>query len=272
MSARILIIEDNPANMELMAYLLQAFGHAVQQAYNGEEGLQQARQTMPDLIICDIHLPRMDGYGVLQQLKSEATLRQIPVVAVTALAMVGDREKLLDAGFDGYIGKPIEPEAFIGQVEKFVRANLRSSPHPSEPAAEPRSLAATARKTQGRVLVVDDILANRELIRSTLEPFGYEVVLADSVKRGMAHARESYFDLILCDMNMPDRDGLDFIRELKADAQLQAVPFVFISASVLEAESRRGLQLGAIRYIQRPVEPQALLDAVEECLRQAGDH
>ena len=136
MSARILIIEDNPANMELMAYLIQAFGHSVFQAYNGEEGLEVARRELPDLVICDVHLPKMDGYGVLQQLKSEVALRHIFVIAVTALAMVGDREKLLAAGFDGYLGKPIEPETFVFQIEKFLAVDLHSSFNPAEPGTD----------------------------------------------------------------------------------------------------------------------------------------
>jgi len=127
MSARILIIEDHPANMELMAYLFNAFGHVPLSAFDGEAGIEAAQREMPDLIVCDINLPKMDGYDVVRNLKDNPALRQIPVIAVTALAMVGDREKLLDAGFDGYVGKPIEPEIFVTQIEKFISPELRSS-------------------------------------------------------------------------------------------------------------------------------------------------
>lgn len=127
MAARILIIEDNPTNMELMVYLLKAFGHTPLSAYDGEEGINLARQEMPDLIVCDIHLPRMDGYCVVQCLKIDPVLRPIPVIAVTALAMVGDREKLLASGFDDYIGKPIEPEKFVKQIEKFLSTNAETN-------------------------------------------------------------------------------------------------------------------------------------------------
>lgn len=124
--ARILVIEDNPANMELMAYLLKAYGHEFLCATDGEAGLDTARQELPDVIICDVHLPRMDGYGVVNILKHSPELRAIPAIAVAALAMVGDREKLLEAGFDGYISKPIDPETFIDEIEKFVpQANRR---------------------------------------------------------------------------------------------------------------------------------------------------
>ena len=127
MSARILIIEDHPANMELMAYLFNAFGHVPLSAFDGEAGIEAAQREMPDLIVCDINLPKMDGYDVVRNLKENPALCQIPVIAVTALAMVGDREKLLDAGFDGYVGKPIEPEIFVTQIDKFISPALRSS-------------------------------------------------------------------------------------------------------------------------------------------------
>jgi CheY-like chemotaxis protein len=121
-AARILIIEDNAINMELMVYLLGAFGHQPLSARSGAEGLALARSERPDLILCDLHLPGLDGRGVLAQLKGEAALRAIPVLAVTAQAMPGDREHLLAAGFDGYIGKPIEPETFVGQLEQYLNA------------------------------------------------------------------------------------------------------------------------------------------------------
>jgi len=120
MPGRILVIEDNPQNLELMSYLLRAFGHVVVTAIDGAEGLDLAGREMFDVIICDVHLPKFDGYEVVRRLKKDPVLRWIPVVAVTALAMVGDRDKVLAAGFDGYIDKPIAPELFVKQVEAFM--------------------------------------------------------------------------------------------------------------------------------------------------------
>src|SRR4051812_2065122 len=110
MSARILIIEDKQANLDLMTYLLEAFGHSVKTAMDGEEGLAALRREAPDVVVCDINLPRIDGYEVARQIRADPALRPLPLIAVTALAMVGDREKVLAAGFDGYIAKPIAPE------------------------------------------------------------------------------------------------------------------------------------------------------------------
>src|SRR5438093_2638873 len=127
MSTRILIIEDNPANLELMTYLLKSFGHVPLTAQDGEEGLATARREKPELIVCDIQLPGLDGLGVARAIKAEAALRAVPLVAVTAFAMVGDREKVLASGFDGYISKPIDPETFVSHVAAFLRPDQRST-------------------------------------------------------------------------------------------------------------------------------------------------
>lgn len=271
MSARILIIEDNPANMELMTYLLQAFGHTVLPVYNGEEGVETARRELPDLIICDVHLPRMDGYGVLEQLKlnSGDALRRIPVIAVTALAMVGDRQKLLAAGFDGYLGKPIEPELFVSQVEKYLDLALHSTISIAEPDGVPEASSAPQPGRNARILVVDDLLANREFICCALESSGFQVVLASSAKNGLKRLHEAAFDLILCDLRMPDEDGLVFIAQVKAEPSLQAVPFVFISAALGENTIQQCLQMGAVHFLQQPIEAHVLIREIEDCLRMA---
>ena len=124
--AKVLLIEDNSDNLELMMYLLRAFGHEPLSASDGESGIATARSERPQLILCDVHLPGADGYAVARELKRDTDLRDIPVIAVTALAMVGDREKVLAGGFDGYLSKPIDPEHFVGQIDQFLGAEERS--------------------------------------------------------------------------------------------------------------------------------------------------
>jgi len=125
--ARVLIIEDNPANMLLMVYLLKTFRHTPLEATHGEAGLELAQSTLPEIILCDLQMPGIDGYEIARRLKADTELKSIPLVAVTAYAMVGDRENALAAGFDGYIAKPINPETFVGEVEKFLRSGPDSA-------------------------------------------------------------------------------------------------------------------------------------------------
>jgi CheY-like chemotaxis protein len=122
MSARILVIDDDQASRELITYLLQAFGYTLVCASDGEEGLEAIGREAPDLVICDVHLPKIDGYEIARQLKGHPTWRTIPLVAVTASAMAHDHRKARAAGFDGYLTKPIDPETFVQQIEAFLAA------------------------------------------------------------------------------------------------------------------------------------------------------
>jgi two-component system cell cycle response regulator len=123
--ARFLIIEDNAANLELLRYLLQHAGHAVQGATTGPDGVAAAAAQTPDLVICDLQLPGFDGYAVLRALRALAASAKVPIIAVTAFSMPDDRRNVMLAGFDGYLSKPIEPESFVRVMESFLPAALR---------------------------------------------------------------------------------------------------------------------------------------------------
>lgn len=122
MTARILLIEDNPQNRYLTTFLLEQRGHEVVPAETGPQGLALAAEVRPHLILLDIQLPGMDGHAVARALKADPDLAHIPIVAVTSYAMVGDREKCLAAGAEGYIEKPINPDTFVAEVERFLGA------------------------------------------------------------------------------------------------------------------------------------------------------
>ncbi len=123
MSKHILYIEDNEQNMYLVTFLLEKHGYSVSPATDGQEGIDKAAAEKPDLILLDIQLPKMDGYTVARNLRSNAELAVTPIVAVTSYAMAGDREKALAAGCNGYIEKPINPDTFIQQVEQHLPAS-----------------------------------------------------------------------------------------------------------------------------------------------------
>jgi len=112
----ILVIEDNPLNLELAREVLLAAGFVVIEARAAAEGLEVAQRLRPDLVLLDIRLPGMDGYQVLDQLKGDPATAHIPVVALTAQAMMGDREQALAAGFAGYIAKPINTRTLAEEV------------------------------------------------------------------------------------------------------------------------------------------------------------
>ena len=123
--AKVLVVEDNPANMTLATFLLKSAGYVVLSATDAEIGLALARAEQPDLILMDIQLPGMDGMTATALLKADAATRDIPVIALTALAMKGDEERIRAAGCDGYIAKPLAYREFLATVSThLVRAPL----------------------------------------------------------------------------------------------------------------------------------------------------
>ncbi|HOY65440.1 MAG TPA: response regulator [Candidatus Ozemobacteraceae bacterium] len=120
MSATLLIIEDNEQNMYMMRFLLEKHGFVIHEAIDGREGLRKAAELVPDAILLDIQLPEMDGYAVAAELKRLPSVKNVPIIAVTSCAMVGDRERILAAGATGYIEKPIDPATFVSEIAAFL--------------------------------------------------------------------------------------------------------------------------------------------------------
>ncbi|WP_426077862.1 EAL domain-containing protein [Janthinobacterium sp. PSPC3-1] len=251
MSARILIIEDNATNMELMVYLLRAFGYTPLAAYDGEEGVRMARSEVPDLIICDVHLPKLDGYGVVAELKKDPVLRKIPALAVTALAMVGDRERLLEAGFNGYIGKPIEPDLFVAELESFL---------PGAPSTPAKNDICT-------ILIVDDHVLNREFLTALLGYSGHRLLEAANGVEGLDIMRTERPDLIISDILMPNMDGYEFVTRVHENPVLADVPIIFYTATYREQEAILLAQACGVRWVlPKPSDPEVIVRTVNEAL------
>jgi two-component system cell cycle response regulator DivK len=117
----ILIVEDNLKNLKLVRDVLQFHGYATLEAESGETGVALARERLPALILLDVQLPGMDGRATVKVLKTDASTRHIPVIALTAFAMKGDRESLLAEGFDDYIAKPVDIKELPKVVERYLR-------------------------------------------------------------------------------------------------------------------------------------------------------
>ena len=116
---RVLLVEDNEKNMKLFRDVLQAKGYSTIEATSGEEAVELATQHVPDLILMDVQLPGIDGLEALERIRSDERMASIPVIALTAQAMAGDREHFLERGFDGYISKPVDVMEFIATVAEY---------------------------------------------------------------------------------------------------------------------------------------------------------
>jgi two-component system, cell cycle response regulator len=264
-SARILVIDDNRANLELALYLLRAFGYEAEAADDAPGGLAAASASKYDAVLVDILMPVMDGYEFARRFRADASLASVPLVAITALAMVGDRERIVSHGFDGYIAKPIDPTTFVRQVESYLPEISRST---SPPAGGPEAPPVFAARDQDGplVLAVDNVQSNLDVIRASLEPFGYRILDARSVDEALELLKRHRPAVILSDLHMPKVDGLVLIEKVRELAALRDVPFVFLSSTAWQAKDRhRALELGAKEFIMRPIDP-ALLRAEIETL------
>lgn len=268
--ARILIVDDDTASLELLAYLLRAAGYDVLCAGGGREALALALRTTPDLILCDVRMGDMDGFALLAAVTRDAVLCAVPFVAVTASVTPGERIDMLGAGFDDVIDKPITARSFVTRIEGFLPAKLRAP----RAARADEGGAGAARTPTGptaiTLLVVDDTATNLDLHRCCFEPLGYAVLTSGSAERALVRARGQRPDLILSDVQMLNGSGLGFLAAVRSDAQLKDVPFVFVSATHWDDAMRDcALKMGANRYLLRPIHPARLIAEVQSCMHEA---
>jgi CheY-like chemotaxis protein len=142
---KILIAEDNAVNRELLRELLEMRGYTVMEACDGEEALRMIEQTQPDLVLLDIGMPVLDGFAVVRKIRENPRLASLPVAAVTAYAMQGDREKILNSQFDGYLSKPVNSRSLAEELDRLL--NNRTDQGISQnqaPGSQPSSKARAA--------------------------------------------------------------------------------------------------------------------------------
>jgi two-component system, cell cycle response regulator DivK len=124
---RVLLVEDNEDNFELVRYLLERAGYEVLAAYDGQEGIEVARRELPDLILMDLSLPVIDGWTAARTLKTDPKTSHIPLLALTAHTLPGDRKRAMEAGFDGYISKPIDVVRFGENISKTLQTRNKNT-------------------------------------------------------------------------------------------------------------------------------------------------
>jgi PAS domain S-box-containing protein len=237
-SKLILVVEDEPDIAELIRYHLEGNGYRVTTAPRGEEALAKAHQEKPDLITLDILLPDMDGFEVLQRLKSDEETADIPVVI---LSIVPDREDGFRLGAVDYVIKPVDE----GRLLSAVGAILHK---------------------EDLILVVDDDRDTTRLVQEVLGRAGFTIRTANNGFEALAVARQEQPGLILLDLKMPELDGYEVLKRLKRDRTTQDIPVVVVTGSVTDEEVKRKkvLALGAAQFLTKPF---AIDDFVEEIKR-----
>lgn len=280
---KILIVEDNEMNRDILSRELRDRDHEVVIAVNGEEGIRQSLAEMPDLILMDLSLPGIDGWDATRAIKAAAETAVIPVIALTAHAMPGDREKAIDAGCDDYETKPYDwtrlftkVDAILARVqaEEVQAATVEfevgdsvgtvTQVRPQASSDEIRNEAISGRT----ILIVDDKELNRDLLARGAREDGHHILFATNGQEALDTLENHGVDLVLLDIMMPLVDGFEVLRQMKADTELRHIPVIVISASEQMASAVRCIEMGADDYLPKPWDPVLLKARIDSSLER----
>jgi two-component system cell cycle response regulator len=265
MSTCALIVEDNPVNVEYLSALLRAQGMETIGAYDGFQGLEMARAQHLDLVLCDLQMPRMSGFDFLEALRSDKNLLQLPVLAVTACDMEGDQARIQNAGFDGYVAKPVEPGMLIETVERVLGRSVSEEFF----LARPLDLLAASEAATQTILVMDPYPHGLKEKCSVLTAAGFSVLPASDIEKTLALIGVVRPDLILMEVGSHLGTSVEILRRIKHDSRLRGVPIVMMAAIHHDERLEDLVQsLGAAAFVPCVTTPQELLSLARQYLHQ----
>jgi PAS domain S-box-containing protein len=236
----------------------------VLKATDAEAGLTLAREGQPDLILMDIQLPGMDGLQATVLLKKDEATRNIPVIALTALVMKGDQERILAVGCDGYIAKPMRYREFLATVAEHLASRGACRMNLTQLLDD---ISTSTEEQPALILVVDDEHQNRQLLELLLKPEGFEVATANSGADALASVARRPPDLMLLDVMMPDMDGCVLAAALKSNPRTQHIPIIMVTALDNREARMIALRAGAEDFLTKPVDRAELCVRVRNLLR-----
>jgi two-component system, cell cycle response regulator len=265
MTARILVVDDIPANVKLLEARLMAEYFDVLTASNGFDALDICERTQVDVILLDIMMPEMDGFEVCERLKSNPRTAHIPVVMVTALDQPSDRVRGLKAGADDFLTKPVNDLQLISRVKSLVRLKtlsdelrLRHDGTRQAGIEDALRLIDGRLEEQAQVLLVDSRGASQERIVKALKPIAEVSALSDP-QAAVFEAAENGYDLVIVNSNLIDYDPLRLCSQLRSLERTRFIPILLITEQGDEQMIIRALDLGVNDYIVRPLDPNELM-------------
>jgi two-component system cell cycle response regulator len=274
MTARVLVVDDIPANVKLLEARLSAEYFDVATAYSGAEALTVAERAECDIILLDVMMPDMDGFEVCRRLKANPATHHIPVVMVTALDQPSDRVRGLEAGADDFLTKPVTDVALVSRVRslarlKMVTDELRMRAVTSREIGiqSPERDAVTDTGRNGHILIVDDRPSSYERIVQTLSAEHAVDVEADP-NEALFHAAEGNYDLMIVSLGLKDFDGLRLCSQIRSLERTRNVPILAVSEADNNARLVRGLEIGVNDYLLRPIDKNEMLARVRTQIKK----
>ena len=272
---KILLVEDNETNQEMLSYRLKRRGYAVLIAVDGAEALSLASAEKPDLILMDLSLPIMNGWEATTRIKANPDTKDIPIIALTAHAMGGDRQKALAAGCDDYSTKPIDFHRLIDQIKTLLRTSrsqadaVNTNPQ-SKSAVASSNLASitTVDAVIKKILLVEDDETNREMLSYRLKRRDYAVCIAVDGAEAVSLASAEKPDLILMDLSLPIMNGWEATIQIKANPDTKDIPVIALTAHAMSGDRQKALAAGCDDYSTKPIDFPQLIDKIRTLLKQ----
>lgn len=269
-SPLILLIEDNEAAIIQVRSVLETGGYRVAVARGGQEAFDFVAHTIPDGIVCDLMMPEIDGFAVLEQIRSETATAKIPILILTAKDLTpADFQKLSANNVQQLVQKgDVDQESLLRKIEVML-GGRRQKPAPS-PAPERKTVVPAPAPFSGKatILVVEDNPDNMVTCRALLQN-RYHLVEATNGEEGLQSAEALRPQLILLDMALPGMDGLTVVHRLKDHPQLSAIPVIALTAQAMKGDRERMLRAGCDDYLAKPINPQEFVEKIEAWINQA---
>jgi two-component system cell cycle response regulator len=273
-TARILVVDDVPANVKLLEARLSAEYFEVVTAMNGVEALAICEKAECDIVLLDVMMPDMDGFEVCRRLKANRTTHHIPVVMVTALDAPSDRVKGLDAGADDFLTKPVSDVALIARVRSLSRLKMmtdelrmRAVTSREIGIQDPENQALADAGSSGRVLIIDDRAASAERLSHMLSS-EHSVDIERDPGDALFRAAEGNYDLAIVSLALKDHDALRLCSQLRSLDRTRNVPILAICEADDNARMIRGLEIGVNDFLLRPVDKNELHARVRTQIRK----
>ena len=274
MTARILVVDDNPANRKLLEVRLNAEYFDVLTATNGPDAIAMCEKAMCDIVLLDVMMPDMDGFEVCRRLKSHISTAHLPIVMVTALDQPADRVRGLEAGADDFLTKPIDEMQLIARVRSLARLKVvidelrnRANTTVALGMIAPFATPSAEDGRRGRLLIVDDRKSSSERIMQALSPH-HAVTIEANAQEVMFKAAEDNVDVIIVSLGLLGYDALRLCSQIRALERTRNLPILVIADLEDRQRVLRGMELGINDWLSRPVDRNELLARVRTQLRQ----